>query len=186
VALGALAVGWSHDRYPSRIDISAALPALMTALQDSDQHVRANAALDLGDMGSKAAPAVGRLIETLGDPDEGVRESVCRGLGGIGPAAKAALPTLWQALVDPSEFGRALNSPSPASRGVCEHRVKGERDQGIRVHPCQCVPGGRLRTFDTGNSMRIDSSAGFLRDSLVLSYAFRCWTIATAVRPHRF
>src|SRR2546430_7014778 len=32
VALGALAVGWIYDRYPLRIDISAALPALMTAL----------------------------------------------------------------------------------------------------------------------------------------------------------
>jgi len=107
VALGVLAVGWIHDRYPSRLDISAALPALMTALQDSDQHVRANAAFDLGDMRSQAAPAVGQLIEMLGDPDEFVRYSVCIGLGGIGPAAKAALPALWQALVDPSEHVRA-------------------------------------------------------------------------------
>ncbi len=106
VALGVLAVGWIHDRYPSRLDISPALPALMTALQDSDQHVRVNAAFDLGDMGSQAAPAVGQLIEMLGDPDEFVRHSVCIGLGGIGPAAKA-LPALWQALVDPSEHVRA-------------------------------------------------------------------------------
>src|SRR3981081_4594593 len=30
------------------------------------------------------------------------------------------------------------------------------------------------------------SSAGFLRNSLVLFHALPCWTIATAVRPHRF
>jgi hypothetical protein len=126
VALGVLAVRWIHDRYPSRIDISAALPALMTALQDSDQHVRVYAALDLGDMGSKAAPAVDRLIEMLGDPDEFVRQSVCSGLGGIGPAAKAALPALWQALVDPSEHVRAsaqLAIPSIEGR----LRAPGER-----------------------------------------------------------
>ena len=128
-AEGGLAVGWIHDRYPSRLDISAALPALMTALQDSDQHVRANAASDLGDMGSKAAPAVGRLIETLGDPDEFVRQSVCSGLGGIGPAAKAALPALWQALVDPSEHVRA-SAQFAIPRIEGRLRAPGERDPG--------------------------------------------------------
>jgi HEAT repeats len=104
VTLDVLGGGWwFHDRYPSRIDISAALPALMTALGDSDKDVRAYAASDLGDVGSKAAPAVRRLIELLGDPNEGVRNNVCIGLKGIGPAAKAALPALRQALADPSE-----------------------------------------------------------------------------------
>jgi hypothetical protein len=89
VTLDVLGGGWwFHDRYPSRIDISAALPALMTALGDSDNDVRAYAASDLGDLGSKAAPAVRRLIELLGDPNEGVRSSACIALKGIGRLRK--------------------------------------------------------------------------------------------------
>lgn len=143
VALGALAVGWIRDPYLSRMDISAALPALMTALEDSDQHVRAYAAFDLGDMGSKAAPAVGRLIETLGDPDEYVRHSVCSALGGIGPAAKAALPALRQALADPSEHVRA-SAQLAIPRIEGRLRAPGERDPGA---PLSMRSGRTLTNF---------------------------------------
>lgn len=104
VTLDVLGGGWwFHERSPPRIDISAALPALIKALGHLDADIRGYAASDLGDVGSNAAPAVPRLIELLGDPDEGVRNNVCIGLKGIGPAAKAALPALRQVLADPSD-----------------------------------------------------------------------------------
>jgi len=103
VALDVLGGGWWH--FPdgaSKLDIRRALPALVTALQDSDPGVRAWAAADIGDIGAAAAPAVPRLRAMLRSQDGGSRGSACRALGAIGPAARAALPDLRQALGDAS------------------------------------------------------------------------------------
>ena len=93
---------WFHDRSPPSIDIGAALPALIAALGDSDPHVRAGAAADIGYVVPAAAEAVPKLVALLSDKDEGVRDNACLGLKGIGPAAKGALPALRGALSDPS------------------------------------------------------------------------------------
>jgi hypothetical protein len=103
LVLGVLAGGWYFsDRSPPKIDIRAALPALITALRDSDLTVRAWAAEDIGDVGPGAVEAVPQLVALLSDTDEGVRNDACLGLKGIGPVAKGALPALRQALSDPS------------------------------------------------------------------------------------
>ncbi len=103
VALDVLAGGWWH--FPdgaTKLDIRPALPALVTALQDSDPGVRAWAAADIGDIGAAAAPAVPRLRAMLRSRDAGSRGSACSALGAIGPTARAALPDLRQALGDSS------------------------------------------------------------------------------------
>jgi HEAT repeat protein len=103
VALDVLGGGWWH--FPdggSKLDIRAALPALVIALQDSDPGVRAWAAADIGDIGAAAATAVPRLRAMLRSPNPGSRGSACSALGAIGSAARGALPDLRRALSDPS------------------------------------------------------------------------------------
>jgi HEAT repeat protein len=103
VALDVLAGGWWQ--FPdggSKLDIRPALPALVSALLDSDPGVRAWAAEDIGDLGAAAETAVPRLRAMLRSPDPSSRGSACSALGAIGSAARDALPELRQALSDSS------------------------------------------------------------------------------------
>lgn len=103
VALDVLGGGWWQ--FPdgrSKLDLGPALPALLTALGDSDSGVRAWAAQDISDMGAAAATAVPHLRAMLRSPDPGSRGSACSALGQIGSAAHGALPDLQRALNDPS------------------------------------------------------------------------------------
>lgn len=102
LALGVLAGGWYEPSWP-KLDIKAALPALVAALQDSDTNVRAWSAQAIGSIGPDAAPAVPDLISLLANSEEGSRNSACIALRFIGPAAKAALPALRKALSDRSK-----------------------------------------------------------------------------------
>jgi HEAT repeat protein len=101
LALNALAGNW-FDPSKGRMDIRAALPALIAALQDADGSVRAWSAQAIGEIGPDATQAVPALVMLLGNADEGSRNSACIALYGIGPAAKDALPALEKALSDPS------------------------------------------------------------------------------------
>lgn len=91
----------SSGRVTPRVDIRAALPALIVALE-SDLRTGALAAQAIGNMGAPGAAAVPTLVKLLSIEDEGLRNSACIGLGGIGPSAKSALPQLERALTDPS------------------------------------------------------------------------------------
>jgi HEAT repeat protein len=103
LALGVLSGGWwSFGNERRKVDISAALPALIAALNDADSLVRAWAAQDIGNIGPNAAVAVPALITLLSSGDEAARNSACIALRGIGPAAASALPALRAALSDPS------------------------------------------------------------------------------------
>src|SRR5690348_16117148 len=108
LALGELAgPPWEqndHDR--PKMDISAALPALMYALNDPDPRIRAYAEDDITAVGPHAAEAVPKLINLLADRDESVRAIACIALSHIGPAANQALPSLRKALSDPSQWVR--------------------------------------------------------------------------------
>lgn len=81
----------------------AAIPALKTALTDSDAEVRRQAARALGQMGPVAEPAVPELTVALSDGDASVRQAAVQALGKIGPAAAPAIPALIEALDDASE-----------------------------------------------------------------------------------
>lgn len=103
VALDVVGGGWWH--FPdgdAKLDLRPALPALLTALQDSDPGVRAWAAQDISDIGAAAATAVPHLRAMLHSADAQSRGSACSALGAIGFAARAALPDLQHALADSS------------------------------------------------------------------------------------
>jgi HEAT repeat protein len=90
---------WQFECGPAKLDISLALPGLVSAFKDSDFYVRAWAAQAIGGLGAGAASAVPALIELL-EGDEAPRVSACLALGKIGVAARAALPALRAALDD--------------------------------------------------------------------------------------
>jgi HEAT repeat protein len=117
LALGVLGGGWwtSPNRAKAKVDISAALPALMIALQDPDSRTRGLAAQDLGDIGERAAVAVPGLVKLLAADDGGLRNSACIGLRGIGSPAGDALPALRSALSDPSRDVRRFAELAIAS-----------------------------------------------------------------------
>jgi HEAT repeat protein len=118
VALDVVGGGWWH--FPdggSKLDLAPALPALLTALQDSDAGVRAWAAQDISDIGAAAAPAVPRLRAMLHSTDAGSRGSACSALGGIGFPARDALPDLRHALRDSSPEVRQAARDAIASIG---------------------------------------------------------------------
>ena len=111
LAFGALAGGWwSFECGHKRLEIAAALPALVAATNDTDSNVRAWSAQAIGYVGADAAAAVPALISLLDHPDEGARNSAALALRGIGPAANAALPALRAALSDPSPDVRRFAS----------------------------------------------------------------------------
>jgi Carboxypeptidase regulatory-like domain/HEAT repeats len=86
----------------AHVDIEDALPALISALKDTDSYVRGWCAQSIGNIGPKAAVAIPALIEMLTTGDEGNRCSSAIALYGTGSAAKEALPALRKALGDPS------------------------------------------------------------------------------------
>jgi HEAT repeats len=109
LALEVLGGGWYFStRSPSRIDIAAALPALVAALRDSDATVRAWAAESIGNAGPSGVDFVPQLEALLSDPDEAVRIGACLGLRRMGPAASEALPALQRRLLDPSKDVRSF------------------------------------------------------------------------------
>jgi hypothetical protein len=96
----------SPDRV-ARVDIGAALPALIVAL-GSDLRTGELAAQAIGNLGAAGAAAVPALVKLLSSDEEGLRNSACIGLRGIGPSAKSALPQLTVTLADPSSNVRGF------------------------------------------------------------------------------
>ena len=85
--IGFIASGSRH------LDVTAAIPALVLALQDSDQAVRGRAAWALGSAGKQAEKAVEALKESAwNDPSRNVRSTASWALKQVGtPAANQAL-----------------------------------------------------------------------------------------------
>lgn len=80
-----------------RPDATAAIPALIQALNDSDASVRGAAADALGNIGQPAIPA---LNDALVDQDKAVRDGALRALVVIRPLEKAVIPLLIAGLQD--------------------------------------------------------------------------------------
>jgi HEAT repeat protein len=117
-----------------------AVPALIQALGDADENVRAKAAVALGRIGPAAAEAVPALIQALGDADENVRAKGAVALGGIGPAAAEAVPALIAALGDANENIResaawALGKIGPAAAEAVPALIAalGDTDKDVRA-----------------------------------------------------
>jgi HEAT repeat protein len=123
VALDVVGGGWWQ--FPdggAKLDLRPALPALLTALQDSDSGVRAWAARDISDMGAAAATAIPRLRAMLQSSDAESRGAACDALGAIGFPARDSLP----------ELQRALNDSSPAVRQAARDAItRIDRDSAL-------------------------------------------------------
>jgi hypothetical protein len=95
--LGGLSGPWTYRNgsQHDKNDISAALPALILALDDPTGQQWATGTI--GAIGPKAAEAVPKLLALVDDGNAGARMGACNGLRGIGP-----LPALRQELSDPN------------------------------------------------------------------------------------
>lgn len=89
------------------------VPVLLAALTDSEERVRANAAIALGDIPSAARETVPEIAKLLDDEAAPVRANAAWALGKIGPAAKETVPELVKLLFDHSEWDSA-----PAGGGI--------------------------------------------------------------------
>lgn len=93
---------------------TAAIPALVAALQDEAATVREHAAEALGDIGPNAGEAVGALASVLTDRATRVRRDAVRSLGQIGATARPAVP----------EIKRLLHDPEPVVRKAAEETLR--------------------------------------------------------------
>lgn len=84
----------------SSLGSAAAVPALVSALQDEAAAVREASAAALGKLMPDGEAAVTALAQALLDSDANVRAAAANALAQIGPAAKAALPLIMIALED--------------------------------------------------------------------------------------
>jgi hypothetical protein len=128
LALEVLGGGWwVFECGTARIDVLAALPAMVKALRDADSDVRAWSAQAIAGIGPNAADAVPALVELLKNDNEGSRSSACIALARIGPAARAALPALRAALADGSPDVRRFAAHAIQRIEQSRHRCAGER-----------------------------------------------------------
>jgi HEAT repeat protein len=114
---------------------SVVLPALITALNNSDERVRGEAAEVIGWIADAAAEAVPALITMLGGTDSWDRERVMTTLGFIGPAA---VPALIAALnsTNPEvrhDAARVLGLIRPPATQAIPALIMGLDDAGFRV-----------------------------------------------------
>ncbi len=140
---------------------------LVQQLSDRDAAKRRDAALQLGALGSLAAPAVPALIARLRDNDEDVRGSVVGALGEIGPAAKAAVPEMIRLLRN-TQFAvqhnvvMAIGKIGPDARAAVPDLVEMTRVPGLnpdaeaalnKIDPSGTLrvnPGPKLHVPDAG------------------------------------
>ncbi|MXZ00554.1 hypothetical protein F4Y93_07875 [Candidatus Poribacteria bacterium] len=93
-----------------------AVPALIAALKDERENVRASAAYALGEMGPLAAEAVDGLIALLTDTSEEVRQHATSALGMIKVPASRTVPALVQVLEDPEDTDLAFFAAQALTR----------------------------------------------------------------------
>ncbi|WP_179046560.1 HEAT repeat domain-containing protein [Nostoc sp. TCL26-01] len=79
---------------------ASAVPALIQALKSQQENIRANAALAIGEIGTKAIAAIPALIEALDDESNAIQINAAYALGQMGWAAEPAIPSLSQQLKD--------------------------------------------------------------------------------------
>ena len=94
----------------------SAVPALIVALQDERENVRASAAYALGEMGPVAAEAVDGLIALLTDESEEVRRHATSALGMIKVPVSKTVPALIEVLEDREDTDLAFFAAQALTR----------------------------------------------------------------------
>jgi HEAT repeat protein len=153
----------------------AALPALVAALDRSDDPGRGTAAALLGGLGPAAAPAVPKLVKLLApQDDEGVRRAAAEALGQIGPAAREAVPALAPLLRDPDDGVRsaafqALGRLGPAAAEAVPALIDALADPARRAPAAEALAAvgpaavPALRTAAGGNDEAARAAAEAVR-----------------------
>ena len=95
---------------------ASAAPALIKALQDARENVRASAAYTLGEMGPLAAEAVDGLIASLTDTSEEVRRHATSALGMIKVPVSKTVPALVEVLEDREDTDLAFFAAQALTR----------------------------------------------------------------------
>ena len=95
---------------------ASAVPALITALEDDRENVRASAAYALGEIGPVAAEAVDRLIGLLTDKSEEVRRHATSALGMIKVPVLKTVPALVKVLEDREDTDLAFFAAQALTR----------------------------------------------------------------------
>ena len=93
-----------------------AVPALISALADERENVRASAAYALGEMGPVAAEAVDALIALLTDASEEVRRHATSALGMIKVPTSKIVPALVEILGNPEDTDLAFFAAQALTR----------------------------------------------------------------------
>ena len=95
---------------------ASAVPALITALENERENVRASAAYALGEMGPIAAEAVDGLIALLTDESEEVRRHAISALGMIKVPVAKTVPALMRILEDREDTDLAFFAAQALTR----------------------------------------------------------------------
>ncbi len=95
---------------------ASAVPALITALKDERENVRASAAYALGEMGTVAAEAVDGLVALLTDESEEVRRHATSALGMIKVPVSKTVPALVRVLEDREDTDLAFFAAQALTR----------------------------------------------------------------------
>ena len=98
------------------IRTSEAVSALIIALEDERENVRASAAYALGEIGPAAAEAVDGLVELLTDESEDVRRHATSALGMIKVPVSTTVPALAQVLADREDTDLAFFAAQALTR----------------------------------------------------------------------
>ena len=142
--------GWSspqlswlqtHATYAMSAIGGPAVPALINALQDKNESIRASAAYALGDIGSAAQEAVPALTQALPDESTWVRRHATEALGLIGQSAQNTVPALIDLLYDEHYWirdnaARALARLGPAAEAAIPALMDTLNDENryVRFH----------------------------------------------------
>jgi len=115
----------------------AALPALLAAVEDSDQSVREAAVQAIAHLGPTA---VGSLVQLLSHTDKYVRRNATWGLGKLGPAARSGMAALCAALHDADPRTASGAAQALGNLGMAaEHAIPAltEAMRGTNVVQCR-------------------------------------------------
>ena len=122
---------------------SAAVPALIEALNGSDPAVRRAAAIALGRIHSEPDIVIPMLVPYLNSP--GLAEAAVLGLGGFGPVAKPAVPELLA----------LFNNPDPDTQKAVWYTLQGIDPDAFAA----AVLEFRSRQDEAANEARADAGA---------------------------
>jgi HEAT repeat protein len=113
-----------------------ALPALIKALDDKDEQVRAHALAAITQLGPSARPAIPRLIVALNSKQPQVRYRSALALGQVGPAAVGPLIEAFDSNSVEQKIGAAmaLARIGPDAVGAVNRLVHALGDADPRVH----------------------------------------------------